>query len=95
MLTAGDLAEAEGLEALATIRSWASVGVARPHRAWPDRRHPEGLDRAGLTVADVDLFEINEAFASVPVATCKALPGSTRASSTCSGAAAASATRSP
>ncbi|MCB1016527.1 MAG: acetyl-CoA C-acyltransferase, partial [Acidimicrobiales bacterium] len=30
-------------------------------------------DRAGLTVADVDLFEINEAFASVPVAACRAL----------------------
>ena len=34
---------------------------------------PKALSRAGLTVADVDLWEINEAFASVPVAACKVL----------------------
>ena len=74
VLTAGDLAEAEGLEALATIRSWASVGVAPARTGMaPIDAIPKALDRAGLTVADVDLFEINEAFASVPVATCKAL----------------------
>ncbi|MBL8776831.1 MAG: thiolase family protein [Acidimicrobiales bacterium] len=74
VLAAGDLAEAEGLEALATIRSWASVGVAPARTGMaPIDAIPKALDRAGLTVADVDLFEINEAFASVPVATCKAL----------------------
>jgi acetyl-CoA C-acetyltransferase len=31
------------------------------------------LDRAGLTAADVALWEINEAFASVPVAACQML----------------------
>ncbi|HMQ25070.1 MAG TPA: acetyl-CoA C-acyltransferase, partial [Acidimicrobiales bacterium] len=74
VLTAGDLAEAEGLEALATIRSWASVGVAPARTGMaPIDVIPKALDRAGLTVADVDLFEINEAFASVPVAACRAL----------------------
>ncbi len=74
VLTAGDLAEAEGLDALATVRSWASVGVAPARTGMaPIDAIPKALDRAGLTVADVDLFEINEAFASVPVATCKAL----------------------
>ena len=74
VLTAGDLAEAEGLEALATIRSWASVGVAPARTGMaPIEVIPKALDRAGLTVADVDLFEINEAFASVPVAACRAL----------------------
>src|SRR3546814_717 len=34
---------------------------------------PKVLDRAGITVADVALWEINEAFASVPVAACKKL----------------------
>ena len=29
---------------------------------------PKALDRAGLTLGDIDLFEINEAFCSVPVA---------------------------
>ena len=31
------------------------------------------LDKAGLTVDDIDLFEVNEAFGSVPVAYCKEL----------------------
>jgi acetyl-CoA C-acetyltransferase len=34
---------------------------------------PKALSRAGLTVADVDLWEINEAFAVVPIAACKIL----------------------
>ncbi len=29
------------------------------------------LDRAGLAASDVDLWEINEAFASVPIAACR------------------------
>ena len=31
------------------------------------------LDKAGLSVEDIDLFEVNEAFGSVPVAYCKEL----------------------
>ena len=34
---------------------------------------PKALERAGMTVDDVDLAEINEAFASVPVAACRKL----------------------
>ena len=34
---------------------------------------PKALDRAGLTVDDVDLWEINEAFASMCVATTRVL----------------------
>jgi acetyl-CoA C-acetyltransferase len=34
---------------------------------------PKALDRAGLTVADVDLFEINEAFAAMCVGTTRQL----------------------
>jgi acetyl-CoA C-acetyltransferase len=34
---------------------------------------PKALARAGLSTADVDLFEINEAFAAVPVAAVKLL----------------------
>jgi acetyl-CoA acyltransferase len=29
---------------------------------------PKALERAGLTIADIDLFEVNEAFNSVPIA---------------------------
>ena len=54
-----------GLPALATIRSWASVGVDPASTGLaPVEAIPKALARARLSLADVDLFEINEAFAS-------------------------------
>lgn len=62
------LAAEYGLSPLATVRSWASVGVEPMETGFaPVGAIRKALDRAGLTVADVDLFEINEAFASVAV----------------------------
>ncbi|MFF0131290.1 thiolase family protein [Streptomyces mirabilis] len=64
----------EGLTALATVRSWASVGVDPAEMGLaPVKAIPKALARGGLTIADVDLFEINEAFASVPVAAVRLL----------------------
>ncbi|WP_416980103.1 thiolase family protein [Streptomyces sp. T028] len=61
--------DGSGLPALATVRAWASV-AADPSETGltPLRAIPKALGRAGMSVSDVDLFEINEAFASVPVA---------------------------
>jgi acetyl-CoA C-acetyltransferase len=63
-----DVAEAEGLEPLAYVRSWAAAGVdpARTGLA-PTIAIPRAVERAGLTLDDVDLHEINEAFASMTV----------------------------
>jgi acetyl-CoA C-acetyltransferase len=63
-----------GLPALATVRAWASVGVdpAKTGLA-PVQAIPKALGRAGLTAADVGLFEINEAFAAMCVATVRLL----------------------
>ena len=59
-----------GLPALATVRSWASVGVDPAETGLaPVKAIPRALARAGLSTADVDLFEINEAFAAMCVAT--------------------------
>jgi acetyl-CoA C-acetyltransferase len=59
-----------GLPALATVRAWASVGVDPAETGLaPVKAIPKALSRAGLSVSDVDLFEINEAFASMCVAT--------------------------
>jgi acetyl-CoA acyltransferase len=59
-----------GLPALATVRSWASVGVDPAETGLaPVRAIPKALGRAGLSAGDVDLFEINEAFAAMCVAT--------------------------
>jgi len=57
-----------GLEPLATVRSWAAAGVdpARTGLA-PTVAVPRALRRAGLDLGDVDLVEINEAFASMAV----------------------------
>jgi acetyl-CoA acyltransferase len=63
-----------GLPSLATVRAWASVGVDPAITGLaPVDAIPKALGRAGLSSSDVDLFEINEAFASMCVATIKLL----------------------
>jgi len=63
-----------GLPALGTVLSWASVGVDPAVTGLaPVEAIPKALARAGLSLADVDLFEINEAFAAMCVATVKLL----------------------
>ena len=65
-------AQAHDLDAMATVKAWAAVGV-------PPRDTGLGgveviakvLHRAGLKPSDVALWEINEAFASVPIAACR------------------------
>jgi acetyl-CoA C-acetyltransferase len=74
LLADADYAASNGIEPLAAIRSWAAVGVA-PRRTGmaPIDAIPKALARAGVDQDDIDLFEINEAFCSVPVATTRAL----------------------
>jgi acetyl-CoA C-acetyltransferase len=74
LIVDGDLAESSGFEPLAVVRAWASVGVA-PGRTGlaPTLAIPKALDRAGLSVDDIDLWEINEAFASMCVGTTRIL----------------------
>jgi acetyl-CoA acyltransferase len=63
-----------GLPALAYVRSWASVGIDPADTGLaPVEAIPKALKRAGLTVDQVDLFEINEAFAAMCVATIRLL----------------------
>ena len=56
------------------VRGWASVGVD-PVRTGlaPTEAIPKALARAGISLSDVQLFEINEAFASVAVASTRIL----------------------
>lgn len=54
-----------GLEPLASLRSFAVIGVNPATMGiGPVDAIPVALERAGLTVDDVDLFELNEAFGS-------------------------------
>jgi len=69
-----EVSAAHGLETLAVVRAWASAGVPPADTGLaPIVAIPKALDRAGVKLGDVALWEINEAFASVPVATCKEL----------------------
>jgi acetyl-CoA C-acetyltransferase len=68
------VASAAGAPVLAEVRAWASVGV--PPEATglaPTKAIPKVLDRAGLSVGDIDLWEINEAFAAMCVGTTRLL----------------------
>jgi acetyl-CoA acetyltransferase family protein len=74
VVVARTYAEAHGMEPLATVRSWNSCGIepARTGLA-PTVCVPRALHRAGLSESDVDLVEINEAFASMAVACARKL----------------------
>lgn len=62
-------ADALGLKPLARILAYAD---AEQEPQWfttaPTKAVPLALDRAGLTIDDIDFFEVNEAFAVVPLA---------------------------
>jgi acetyl-CoA acyltransferase len=63
-----------GLPALGTVKSWASVGIDPAFTGLaPVDAINKALGRAGMSVSDVDLFEINEAFAAQCVAVIKLL----------------------
>jgi len=74
VVTADDYAAAHGLAPLARVVSWASVGI-EPERTGlaPTLAIPKALDRAGLAIGDIDVFEINEAFCTMAVASTRAL----------------------
>lgn len=74
VLMSEEKAMAMGLKPLAYIKSYAD---AAQEPKWfttsPAKALPKALDKAGLTVADVDYFEFNEAFAVVGLANAKIL----------------------
>ncbi len=67
-------AQEHDLEPLAIVRSWASVGVPpRDTGIAPTLAIPKAIKRAGIQLDDVKLVEINEAFASMAVASSRIL----------------------
>ena len=63
-----------GLKPRARIRAMATAG-AEPviMLTAPAPASKKALTKAGMTVSDIDLWEINEAFATVPMQTARAL----------------------
>lgn len=69
VIASEDYVEKHGITPLAEILSYAD---AAQEPDWfttaPIRATPLALDRAGIQLSDVDVFEVNEAFAVVPMA---------------------------
>ena len=71
-------ARANGRSPLATVLAYGSVADDFPYLArTPAKAAKQALEKLGKTPADVDLWEINEAFASVALNSC-GCSGSTR-----------------
>ena len=73
-LMSDDEAQKRGLNKLVSIKSWASCGVDPALMGTgPIPASKKALELAGWSVKDVDLFEINEAFAAQSLAVLKTL----------------------
>jgi acetyl-CoA C-acetyltransferase len=67
-------ADKRGLDKLVSIKSWASCGVDPALMGTgPIPSAKKALDLAGWSVKDVDIFEVNEAFAAQSIAVLKTL----------------------
>ncbi len=74
VVMAEEKAKELGLKPLAYVRDWAVAGTPPEIMGiGPAVAVPKLLKKAGLTLADIDLVEINEAFASQSVYCCKEL----------------------
>jgi acetyl-CoA C-acetyltransferase len=75
LLASAERAAEVGLVPLAELRAFANVGVAREYMGeGAFKVLPPLVARAGLEINDIDLFEINEAFAAVLAAAFHHLP---------------------
>ncbi|MGH9089287.1 MAG: acetyl-CoA C-acetyltransferase [Acidimicrobiales bacterium] len=73
LVTHPDLARELGLRPLARLRSWGVAGVEPERMGFgPVPATARALERAGLHLADIDLIELNEAFAAQVLACMRA-----------------------
>ncbi|HWJ96884.1 MAG TPA: thiolase family protein [Acidimicrobiales bacterium] len=69
VLCSREYADSHGLKPLAAIRGWASVGLDPVETGLaPQKALPKALAKSGISIADLQSVEVNEAFASVAVA---------------------------
>lgn len=74
LVTSGDFARAHGLGILARVRSMAVAGCAPEIMGiGPVPAVRKALERAGLRLEDIDVIELNEAFAAQALAVVRAL----------------------
>lgn len=70
LLMSGELVDALGIDSIARVITWSDSGVtdAMEFPIAPSKAIEKCLQSAGLTESQIDLHEINEAFAVVPLA---------------------------
>jgi acetyl-CoA C-acetyltransferase len=74
VLAASDVAEAQGLQPMARLVAYSHAGVEPKHMGiGPVPAVRSLLEKAGLTVEDIDVFEVNEAFAAQALAVARDL----------------------
>ncbi len=74
IITTSEIAEREGLKPMARLKSWSLAGVGPEVMGiGPVPATRKALERAGLALKDLDLIELNEAFAAQVLACTKAL----------------------
>jgi len=74
VITTREIAEREGLKPMARMVSWSLAGVGPEVMGiGPVASSQQALERADLSLADMDLIELNEAFAAQVLACTKAL----------------------
>ncbi len=74
VLCSSDYAAAQGLEPLARILGWGSTAlIPEENGLAPVQALPKAAGKAGLSLDDLDSVEINEAFASMAVASTRQL----------------------
>lgn len=74
IITTREIAERQGLKPMARLKSWSLAGVGPEVMGiGPVPATRKALERAGLTLKDLDLIELNEAFAAQVLACTKAL----------------------
>ncbi len=80
LLASAEYVKAHGLRPRARIRAMTTIG-AEPliMLTAPAPASKRALDQAGMQVGDIDLWEINEAFATVPLQTIRKLEHRSRA----------------
>jgi acetyl-CoA acetyltransferase family protein len=74
VITSAEIAKSEGKTPIATIRGWTSLGIdPRRTGASVPPTVQKLLSRTGASLKDIKLWEINEAFAAVPLVACRVL----------------------
>jgi len=74
IVTTREIADREGLKPLARMASWSLAGVGPEVMGiGPVASSQKALERAGIDLKDIDLIELNEAFAAQVLACTKAL----------------------